>query len=135
MTRKTVARRESRHSLTRYTLADPSDPTATMNNWRHWPETRLLRLALPIETLWEIVQFPLYTVWHERGWGYILYSLVHCTAGDLLILLVCYEFVALMNRTRHWYRERALGNGLLFTVLGAAYTVFSERYNVGVAGN
>jgi len=105
-----------------------------MTNWRHLPEMRLLLFALPLETLWEIAQFPLYTVWHDNGWGTILYSLVHCTVGDLLILLACYELIALVNRNRRWFNTRPLLNGLLFTLAGAAYTVYSEIANTGLAG-
>jgi hypothetical protein len=105
--------------------------------WRCLPETRLLVLGLPLELLWETAQFPLYDIWHESGWGYVLYSLVHCTLGDLLILLVTYALVALLNRDRNWIMARpiiALGNGLLFTLIGAGYTVYSELVNVRVEG-
>lgn len=94
----------------------------------------MLLLALPFEALWEIAQFPLYTVWHENGWSYILYSLAHCTVGDLLILLICYELVALLNRNRYWFASNTLRNGLLFTAAGAAYTIYSETVNAGPAG-
>ncbi len=105
-----------------------------MKNRRHFPEARLLLFALPLETLWEFAQFPLYTVWQENPWNYILYSLVHCTVGDLLILLVSYELVALLYRARDWYRKRPILNALLFTALGAAYTIYSETVNTGPAG-
>ena len=49
------------------------------------PEIQLLMFGLPLQLLWEIAQFPLYTVWHEGDWGYILYGLAHCTLGDLLM--------------------------------------------------
>jgi len=103
--------------------------------WR-WPETSLVALGLPLELLWEIAQFPLYDVWHERGWGTILYALVHCTLGDLLILLVAYGAVALLLRNRAWALGPAAWRGALpFTLLGAAYTVYSEIVNVRVEGN
>ncbi len=103
--------------------------------WRLCPEVRLLMLGLPLELLWEIAQFPLYDVWHQNDWSYILYGLAHCTLGDLLILLVCYELVALVRRDRAWaLAPRGLSAGLLFTVLGAAYTVYSEIRNVRIKG-
>ena len=104
-------------------------------SWRQQPELRLLAFALPLETLWEIVQLPLYTVWREHAWGYILYSVAHCTAGDLLILLACFELVALLNRDRRWYHTRSGFNALLFTLAGAAYTTYSEIVNTGLAGS
>ncbi|MBI3345037.1 MAG: hypothetical protein HY028_09335 [Gammaproteobacteria bacterium] len=45
-----------------------------MINWRHIPEVRLLVLGLPLQVLWETAQLPLYTVWYQKGWGYILYG-------------------------------------------------------------
>lgn len=101
-----------------------------MINWRHIPEVRLLVLGLPLQVLWETAQLPLYTVWYQKGWGYILYSVVHCTLGDLLILVISYELVALLNRNRQWVDRTILWNGLAFTALGAGYTIYSEVINV-----
>jgi len=103
-------------------------------NWRAIPELQLLVLALPLELLWEIAQFPLYTVWHEGEWSYILYGLAHCTLGDLLILLVVYWIVALLNRDRHWYLDGSIPHIFLFTLLGVIYTVYSEITNVRIKG-
>ena len=74
---------------------------------------QLLTLALPLELLWEVARFPLYTVWHESDWSYILYGLAHCTLDDLLILLVVYWVVALLNRNRRWYLDSVVTNGFL----------------------
>ena len=98
------------------------------------PELRLLRLALPLELLWEIAQFPLYDVWHQDKWSYILYGLAHCTLGDLLILLIAYELVALLAGGRSWYRSAPITGGLLFTLLGVVYTIYSESINVRIKG-
>lgn len=106
-----------------------------MSRWWHLSELRLLVLGLPLELLWEIAQFPLYDVWHEHDWGYILYALAHCSAGDLLILLVAYESVALLRRDRYWFRNSPWTSGLAFTLLGAGYTVLSELRRVRVLGS
>lgn len=98
------------------------------------PELQLLRLALPLELLWEIAQLPLYDVWHQDKWSYILYGLAHCTFGDLLILLATYELVALFTGGRTWYRSAPVTRSLLFTLLGVAYTVYSELMNVRIKG-
>lgn len=91
-------------------------------------------LALPLETFWELAQLPLYTLWYRNDWGYILFSLAHCTAGDLLILLACYELVAMLTRNRFWYTGRIRLNGAAFTLAGVAYTVYSELNNAVFAG-
>ena len=109
-------------------------PQTPKLNWQRVPEILLLVLGLPLHLLWEIAQFPLYTVWHEGAWSYILYGLAHCTLGDLLILLAAYEIVAVLAGSRYWaYRSKAV-YVLFFTLLGLAYTVWSETVNVRIKG-
>lgn len=102
--------------------------------WRSHSEIRLLVLGLPLEAAWETAQLPLYTLWYRSEPGYILYSLIHCTAGDLLILLVAYELVAILVHNRHWYSGPVRLTGALFTLFGAAYTVYSETLNTAPGG-
>jgi len=103
-------------------------------HWKETPEFLLLILSIPLQLLWEIAQFPLYTVWHEGEWSFILYGLVHCTLGDLLILLSVYWLVSLLNRSRYWSFSPSMPNIVLFTVLGLAYTIFSEILNTRIKG-
>ena len=97
--------------------------TRRNRNWINIPEATLVIFALPLQLLWEIAQFPLYTVWHEGDWGYILYGLVHCTLGDLMIILSVFWFVSLLNRSRRWIYSPSLNNIVLFTILGLGYTL------------
>ena len=115
--------------------ATPALPRQPQRRWLSIPELQIIMFGLPLELLWEVAQFPLYTVWHEGDWGYILYGLVHCTLGDLLILLVAYWMVALLNRSRYWYQSNIFVNGFLFTLLGLGYTIYSEIVNVNIKGN
>jgi hypothetical protein len=89
-------------------------------------------LALPLQLLWEIAQFPLYTVWHEGDWGYILYGLIHCTLGDLLILLCVFWLLSLLNQSRHWIFSPSLSDVVLFTAFGLCYTIYSEIVNTRI---
>lgn len=101
--------------------------------WKEIPEFLLLTLSLPLHLLWEIAQFPLYTVWHEGDWSYILYGLAHCALGDLLILLNVFWLVSLLNRSRYWvFSPSLMSNIVLFTLLGLTYTIFSEIINTRV---
>ena len=117
------------------TPAIPVRPRLPQRKWLSIPELQLIMFGLPLQLLWEVAQFPLYTVWHEGDWSYILYGLAHCTLGDLLILLATYWLVALLNRSRYWYRSNILVNGFLFTLLGLGYTIYSEIVNVSIKGN
>jgi len=103
--------------------------------WLLIPELQLIMFGLPLELLWEVAQFPLYTVWQEGDWGYILYGLVHCTLGDLLILLFAHWVVALLNHNRYWYRSSILVDGVLFTLIGLGFTIYSETVNVSIKAN
>ena len=102
--------------------------------WKETPEYLLLILSLPLQLLWEIAQFPLYTVWHEGDWSFILYGLVHCTLGDLLISLSIFWLVSILNRSRRWIFSPSMPNIVLFTVIGLAYTIFSEILNTRIRG-
>jgi len=102
--------------------------------WKETPEYLLLILSIPLQLLWEIAQFPLYTVWHEGDWGFILYGLVHCTLGDLLILLSIFWLISLLNKSRYWVFSPSMPNIVLFTVLGLSYTIFSEILNTRIKG-
>ena len=112
----------------------PTPSTYKKTKWIYVPELQLIMFGLPLQVLWELAQFPLYTVWHEGDWGYILYGLIHCTLGDMLIMLSSYWLVALLNRTRYWYRIKILVNGFLFTLIGLGYTIYSELLNVNIKG-
>ena len=105
-----------------------------MQSWKETPEFLLLTLSLPLQLLWEIAQFPLYTVWHEGDWSSILYGLVHCTLGDLLIMLSAFWLVSILNRSRHWIFSPSMPNIVLFTISGLAYTIFSEILNTRLKG-
>jgi hypothetical protein len=113
---------------------DLSSKIMKITTWKETPELLLLTLALPLQLLWEIAQFPLYTIWHEGDWSNILYMLIHCTLGDLLILLCVFWLISLLNRSRTWIFSPSLINIVLFTVLGLSYTVFSEIINTGIKG-
>lgn len=106
-----------------------------IQSWKILPEVQLLMLSLPLHLLWEIAQFPLYTVWHENDWSYIIYGLIHCTLGDMLILISVFWIVSLLNRSRCWIYSPALSNVILFTILGLGYTIFSEIVNTRITNS
>ena len=105
-----------------------------IQSWKKVPEFLLLTLTLPLQLLWEIAQFPLYTVWHEGDWSYILYGLIHCTLGDMLIMLSLFWLVSILNRSRQWIFSPTISNILIFTASGLTYTIFSEIVNTRIKG-
>lgn len=91
----------------------------------------LTALAFPLQFAWEIAQFPLYAEWGENGSANVLGFALHCTVGDVLILAACFALTAFLYARPDFHR-RPGRPWLLFTLMGAAYTVYSELANVYV---
>ncbi len=80
---------------------------------------------------WEIMQLPLYTIWASGTWRELVFAVVHCTLGDVLISAVCL-LLGLFAVGRGWL-DRWSGRVAAVTIsLGVGYTVFSEWLNVVV---
>jgi hypothetical protein len=82
---------------------------------------------------WETLQLPLYTIWFDGTAPQIVFAVVHCTGGDLLIASITL-LAALFVFGQGWpvsfaaYRNTAAAA----ITLGVAYTIFSEWLNVNV---
>lgn len=115
--------------------AAPPSPTATgPTEWLTALRGILLASALG-HLVWEIVQLPLYTIWFEGTPSEIVFAIVHCTGGDLLIATSTLV-AALMVFGRAWPTDRVAYRNVMITaiVLGLGYTIFSEWLNVNVRG-
>ena len=90
-----------------------------------------LALAGAGHFLWETAQLPLYTIWSTGTRFEVLFAVIHCTAGDLLITASALTLAALVARIGHW---PFFGNrmALAAILLGIGYTVFSEWLNTQV---
>lgn len=96
------------------------------------PELLLVIWGFLLNAAWEFLHSSLY-VDHATGWAYVLWSRVHCTVGDVLILLVCFWLTALVMRSRHWFaKSNRLLPSALFVIFGLAYTMFSEWFNTTI---
>lgn len=83
--------------------------------------------------LWEVVQLPLYTIWHQGTAAQIGFAAVHCWGGDLLIAAAVL-LAALLAFGRGWPDDATAARNVTVTTLalGFAYTVFSEWLNVNI---
>lgn len=102
-------------------------------SWRGFgraPELSVIGWGLPLNTGWEFAHSPLYADW-DREWTYLLWTRLHCSVGDVMILLGAFWFTSLAFGTRGWIgtTHRA---ALLFIVLGVGYTAWSEWFNTSV---
>lgn len=96
----------------------------------------LLRHYLPIfavfNLLWEIAQLPLYTLWTEAQSAYIVYAVLHCTAGDVLIGFGALLTALIATRAGSLREWRWVRVSVVAVLLGLAYTAFSEWTNTVV---
>jgi len=95
------------------------------------PVLLYLSAATGIHLVWETAQLPLYTIWSTGTRFEVLFVVIHCTAGDLLITASALTLAALVARIGHW---PFFGNRMALTaiLLGLGYTVFSEWLNTQV---
>ena len=84
--------------------------------------------------LWEFLQLPLFTLWKSASPAAIVFAVLHCWAGDVLIAFFTLAAGILLTGggwlARAYWRTAAVS-----IVLGLAYTVFSEWLNVEVRGS
>lgn len=81
---------------------------------------------------WEIVQLPLYTIWHDASAGYLAFAVLHCTAGDLLIGSAALALALLATRAGAPSQWPWPGVMLITTTIGVGYTFVSEWMNTSI---
>jgi hypothetical protein len=82
--------------------------------------------------VWEVVQLPLYSLWHTASRGELAFAVLHCTAGDVLIAASVLVASLVVLRALSWPRAKVQHVAALAIPLGIAYTAFSEWHNVYV---
>lgn len=85
-----------------------------------------------LQLAWETLQLPLYTVWSDGTPGYLVFSVLHCTAGDVLIglsALLAALFVLRAGQVPEWRWGRVAA---VTVALSVGYTIFSEWLNTRV---
>lgn len=101
------------------------------HNWLGGLRRYLAVLALA-SLAWEIGHTPLYTIWREASVGEIAFAIAHCTAGDVLIGLSALAAALVVFGSAGWPSERFGAVAAAATVVGVAYTAFSEWLNIVV---
>ncbi len=91
-------------------------------------------LAFFPNLLWEVWQVPLYTLVDEQNTATAAYAVVHCTLGDASIAAVTFALTCMLLGNAYWPARRPWRGIAIGMVLGLAYTVFSEWYNVHQIG-
>ena len=101
---------------------------------RNAPELALAGYGFLVNLGWEFAQTPLYADVNGRP-GYLLWTRLHCTLGDVIILCAAFWMTSLIWWKRSWWKAPQPGTVLTFVGIGLAYTIFSEWYNTTVLGS
>ena len=89
-------------------------------------------LVMLTNLVWETLHLPLYTLWTESTAEYLLFVVVHCTGGDLLIALSALTMALLLVAPAGWPHFGFGRVATVATVFGVGYTIFSEWLNIVV---
>ena len=93
---------------------------------------RYLGFIVAANLLWEFVQMPLYSIWQTGTPLQIVFAAVHCTGGDVLIALSAIASALLLTGDATWPSAGYVRVAAVAVLMGLAYTVFSEWWNVEV---
>ncbi|MBI4523697.1 MAG: hypothetical protein HY695_07790 [Deltaproteobacteria bacterium] len=98
------------------------------------PEIRILAFGFPLSLAWEFLQSPFYMDTFTELWTTVAYNRIHCSIGDVLILLAAFWALSLLWG-RSWLSKAGVMPSAVFVIIGISYTILSEHYNVSVAQN
>ena len=90
---------------------------------------RFVPALVILNTVWEIAQLPLYTLWKEGSLPSIAYAVLHCTLGDVAIGTLALVFALIASRARAVETWRWWQVALFLVIPAVGYTVFSEWMN------
>jgi hypothetical protein len=79
--------------------------------------------------VWEVLHLPLYTLWNEGSLAEQAFAVLHCTGGDLLISLSSLAIALMLVGNHRWPRLEFHQVMIVTSMIGVAYTVYSERLN------
>ena len=108
--------------------------TSQLSDRPHWLTAlrRFTLFTLLGHLLWEVAHIPLYTIWVEGTWGEIVFAVVHCTGGDLLIAMSSLLLALFFFGTGAWPQARIYPVFGAMLAIGLGYTIFSEWLNIEV---
>ena len=87
---------------------------------------------LLLNSLWEVIQLPLYTIWGTATPKELLFAILHCTVADVLIGTGCLIGTLVAEATEAWPNDRFGTVAVLTIVAGESYTLYSEWHNTVV---
>lgn len=94
--------------------------------------SRYLLFSAVANLLWEIAHVPLYTIWNEESLNSIIFAVVHCTGGDVLITTAVLVMALVVSRCSEWPHVGYLQVAVLTILFGFTYTIYSEWLNTEI---
>ena len=96
---------------------------------------RYILLASAMNLVWEVAQLPLYTIWRTAEERDLVYAVLHCTAGDVMILAAALLLALLLVGDGAWPGRSYARVAVAATTFGVGYAVLSEWLNVEILRN
>lgn len=90
---------------------------------------RYLPLLAGLNLAWEIAHLSLYTLWHEGSPAFIVFSVAHCTLGDVAIGVAALLLALIATRAAGVRQWRFVRIAVVTALVGTVYTIFSEWMN------
>jgi hypothetical protein len=100
-----------------------------------WIALRFLPALALLNLAWETAQLPLYTLWDTSPVAYLVFVVLHCTAGDVLIGVVAVTAALIVMRAGPFGQWSWIPLAGLTAFLSTAYTIYSEWVNTVVYGH
>lgn len=94
----------------------------------------LIVIAFLIFGTWEWIQTPFF-IDSTNEINQIVWNRVHCTIGDIMILLSTYFILILIKRKYISISNLSRNDLITITIMGLSYTLFSEYLNVHIRGS
>jgi hypothetical protein len=82
--------------------------------------------------VWETAHVPLYTLWQTGTWSEIVYAVLHCTLGDIMIAAITFGAALFAFGWKSWPDRSYAKVAVAMVSVALCYTVFSEWLNVEV---
>lgn len=113
---------------------DSNVPTYAADDWLTVLRRYLLVTGFG-SLAWESAQLPLYTIWRGGSLREIVFAVLHCTGGDLLIASASLLGALVVAGDERWPQARFHAVALIAMLGGLAYTIFSEWLNTEIRGS
>ena len=91
------------------------------------PAANVAIFALLLNFPWELLQSPLYRSMLDAPHWKAVQRCTLATLGDVIIMVLAYECVALAVHTQRWFERPTLGRLSGFVALGILMTIVMER--------